>query len=447
MIARWLAILRSGAWLDRERLLGYGAILGAIELATFLFMVAGTHGLIVRNDHPTTTDFVSFYGAGMLANDGTPALAYDPAAHYAAEQEAREPGIGYQYFYYPPVYLLLCSALARLPYIASFILFETVTLGLFVAVAFAILGEVRWRMLVPLLAFPCVFWNFGLGQNAFLTAALFGAATLFVDRRPGLAGVLFGALCYKPHVALLVPVALAASGRWRAFAATAAAAAALVALSVACFGWDTWRAFFATFAHSSATYDSGRIDFDGFMTPFGALRLLGGSSALAYGVQGAAMLAAAALVAFVWRRGLALPVRAATLAAASLVAAPVLLVYDGMLAAVAGLWLARDRGRVIPWEKTALAALFLVPLYGRNVASFFHAPVLPFAALALLVLAALRARHEIGGKTADLPGESCFVYHASDRMPRDPSTADSAVEAMVRVPPLSSPSARIRSSL
>jgi alpha-1,2-mannosyltransferase len=442
-----LSQLRSGAWLDRERLFGYTAILGALELLTFLFMIAGTHGLVVRIDHPTTTDFVSFYGAGMLANDGTPALAYDHAAHYAAEQQAREPGIGYQYFYYPPVYLLLCSALARLPYIASFIVFETATLALFIAVAFAILGEWRWRMLVPLLAFPCVFWNFGLGQNAFLTAALFGAATLFVDRRPGLAGMLFGALCYKPHVALLVPVALAASRRWRAFAAAAATAAALIALSVACFGWDTWRAFFATFAHSNATYDSGRIDFNGFATPFGAIRLLGGSPVLAYLAQGLATLAAATLVAIVWRRGPSLPIRAAALAAGSLVAAPVLLIYDGMLAAVAGLWLARDWRRAIPWEKTAIAALFVVPLFARNAASFLHAPVLPSAAIALFVLAALRAGHAGSEKTANLPGESCFDGDPSDRMPRDSSTADSAVEAFVRVPPLSSHSARIRSSL
>ena len=41
--------------------------------------------------------------------------------------------------------------------------------------------------MVPVVAFPPVFWALGLGQNSFLTAALFGAGTLWVDRRPILA--------------------------------------------------------------------------------------------------------------------------------------------------------------------------------------------------------------------------------------------------------------------
>ena len=87
----------------------------AIEVACFLFFVAGTHGLIVRLATPTSTDFVSFYAAGSLADAGTPGLAYDRAAHYAAEERAAEPGIAYNFFYYPPVFLLVCAALARLP--------------------------------------------------------------------------------------------------------------------------------------------------------------------------------------------------------------------------------------------------------------------------------------------------------------------------------------------
>ena len=53
-----------------------------------------------------------------------------------------------------------------------------------------------------------------------------GGGLLLLDRRPVLAGILFGALCYKPHFGMLIPVALAASGRWRAFGAAAASAAA-----------------------------------------------------------------------------------------------------------------------------------------------------------------------------------------------------------------------------
>ena len=225
-----------GNWLDRRRLLIGAALLLAFELGMFAFLVAGTHGWIVPLDKPTTTDFISFYAAGALANAGTPTLAYDHAAHLAAEELVVGAGIGYQYFNYPPVFLLLCAALAPLPYLVAFVLFEGATLLLYLFVARRILGDRSTTALIVLLAFPIVFWNFGLGQNAFLTAALFGAATLLIDRRPVIAGLLFGALCYKPQFGLMIPLALAAAGQWRAFAAAAASAAALVLASLAIFG-------------------------------------------------------------------------------------------------------------------------------------------------------------------------------------------------------------------
>jgi alpha-1,2-mannosyltransferase len=243
-----------GGLLGRERIYLGCRILLAIEIAVFLFMAAGTHGLIVPLAKPTSTDFVSFYAAGSLAAAGTPELAYDRAEHYAAEQRATQTGIDYNFFYYPPTFLLLCAAIAHLPYIVAFLIFEAATLCLYLFVARHILGDRNSAILVSLLAFPPVLWTFGLGQNAFLTAGLFGAATLLVDRRPAIAGVLFGALCYKPHFGLLVPVALAAAGYWRALAAAFVSTAALCLLSLTLFGWDAWRDYVAAAASSFAVY-------------------------------------------------------------------------------------------------------------------------------------------------------------------------------------------------
>src|SRR5207248_7510443 len=104
------------------------AALLAIEIAIFLTLIAGTHGWIVPLEHATTTDFASFYAAGKLAIAGTPQLAYDQAAHYAMEQAVTAPGIEYQFFNYPPVYLILCATLAPLPYLVAFVLFIAATL-------------------------------------------------------------------------------------------------------------------------------------------------------------------------------------------------------------------------------------------------------------------------------------------------------------------------------
>ncbi|HZU91139.1 MAG TPA: glycosyltransferase family 87 protein [Stellaceae bacterium] len=380
--------------LDRPRILAYCRVLLAIEVALFLFMVAGTHGWIVPLERPGSTDFASFYAAGSLADAGAPQLAYDRAAHYAAEQQATAAGIPYQFFYYPPVYLLLCAVLARLPYLVAFIVFEAATLLLYLFVGRRILGERGLAVLVPLLAFPAVFWTLGLGQNAFLTAALFGAAILCIDRRPVLAGLLFGALCYKPHFGLLIPVALAAGGHWRAFAAAAVTAAGLCLAALLIFGLSTWHAFVASALASHATYESGRIAVVAYVTPWGMALQLGAGPALAWAVQAAASLAAAVLVARVWRRGGSLPVRGAALAAATLVAVPVALMYDLMLAAVAILWLVRAGGEagVPPAEKLALLGVLTGFAFGmlllaagrQEPIGVASVPILPLAVLALV---------------------------------------------------------------
>ncbi len=414
-VAKVLAKLRDGSWFERKRVRVAAAMLLAIELVVFAFLVAGTHGWIVPLQSPTTTDFVSFYAAGALADAGTPALAYDQAAHHAAEERATEPGIKYQYFNYPPVFLLLCAALATLPYLVAFMVFEGASLALWLFVGCRILRDHSLTALVVLLAFPMVFWNFGLGQNAFLTAGLFGAATLLIDRRPVVAGLLFGALCYKPQFGLLIPLALAAGGYWRVFAAAAVSVAMLVVASLALFGVETWQAFLYTAGASPAMYQSGRILFAGMANPFGGARLVGAGVWLAYAVQAAATLAGAAVVVVVWRRRLSLPARAAILAAATLVAAPLSLLYDLMLGAVAAAWLVRDRGSAaaLPWERAALAALYLflfaasaVLVADRTLVERWQVPAFPLAALALLLIAVARAWREAAlqrGATEGLP--------------------------------------------
>jgi alpha-1,2-mannosyltransferase len=381
---------RGGAWLTRRRVLAYAALLLCVEVIGFAFFLAGTHGWIVPLQTPLSTDFVSFYAAGWLADSGTPWLVYQQAAHHAAEQAATQPGIVYNYFYYPPIFILLCAAIARLPYLTAFVVFQASTLVPCLLVARRILQETGWAILLPLLAFPAVFFNIGAGQNAFLTAALFGAATLLIDRRPVLAGMLFGALCYKPHFGLLVPIALVAAGRWRAVAAAAATVLALVALSVLAFGWETWRAFFAAAAGAHEIYQS-HVSRAGLATPFGSVLVLGGTPALAYTVQAFATGAMMAVVWWVWRRGLSLPARAAALLAATPIALPVVLFYDLILSGMALVWLLRwGQEHTLPASsRTAVLALVAATLLSGNFNPDQHWLITPLVALGTLVLSLL----------------------------------------------------------
>jgi alpha-1,2-mannosyltransferase len=387
--------LKYSAWFTRRRALAYAAGLLAVEVAAFLLIAAIQRNYIVTLDRPTTTDFASFYAAGALADAGTPALAYDRAAHHAAEERATSPGINYSYFYYPPIFLLVCAALAAAPYLVSFAIFESATLLGYVAIVRAISRERGWGSLVPILAFPAVPWTIGVGQNGFLTAAIFGGATLLVDRRPIAAGLLFGTLACKPQFAVLVPVALAAGRNWRAFWAAAAAGLILAVASLALFGADTWRSFFVAIAGSGTTYESV-IDKGAMVNGFGAVLILGGSPVIAYAVQAVVTLAAAFLVACVWRWPTGVAVRGAALAGAALLAAPLALFYDFTIAFVAIAWLirqGRDEG-FMPWDKAILMGTFIVPLASRYIGRE-HVPIATVALMALLVIVVRHARRQV----------------------------------------------------
>jgi alpha-1,2-mannosyltransferase len=380
--------------LPRARVLRLCRALLVLEIALFAFFVAGTHGLIVPLKTPTSTDFVSFYAAGSLADAGTPFLAYDQSAHRAAEERASQPGVPYNLFFYPPTFLLVCAALARLPYIPAFVVFETVSLAFYALVVMRILGERDWRVLVPIAAFPPVLWTLGFGQNGLLIAGLFGAATLNVDRRPVVAGMLFGALSLKPHYAILVPAALAGGGRWRALIATACSAAGVSVVSLVVFGWRTWHDFVVAAAAGGGVYGSGRIPFAGFVTPFGAARLLAATPSAAVVVQAVATALAAIFVIAIWRRNLPLSLRAASLAAATLVAVPLGLFYDLVLAGVAGAWVLRGEYQAGARDRLVVTVLYVLCLNPRAIAASWHLPLGLLAVLTLTVLIAASARRE-----------------------------------------------------
>jgi alpha-1,2-mannosyltransferase len=379
IFAAWLAdrFNAAGIALDRRRIVVGCGLLLLIQLVAWASLAA-------RNEVPL--DFLSFYAAGALADAGTPQLAYDYQALRAAEEHLA--GSAPHFFYYPPVFLLLCAAFAKLPYGAAALIFEAVTLGLYLAVGRVVSDERGWLAFVPLLAFPAVFWNLAVAQNAFLTASLFGGATLLVDRRPIAAGLLFGALSYKPHLALLVPIALGAGGHSRAFAAAAASGIVLCLISLAAFGPTTWAAFFDNALTVRGAYDHGPIGFGAFVSPFGAAMQFGASSSACYAVQAMATVGAAATVAWSWRRALPLSLRGAMLAAATLVAVPTAFFYDLMLAAIAGAWLVRATGEANSpeWQKPVLAILFLAAYLTPTLG--YWLPIGALTAVALLLLVA-----------------------------------------------------------
>jgi hypothetical protein len=392
-----IAALRRGEFLDRARLIGWGHTLLIVELVALIAIVAGTYGAYVHLSAPSSTDFISFFAAGRLADAGAPALAYDAARHYAMEQAVfGDSRLPYAYFFfYPPSFLLICAVIALIPvYLAAFAVWIAATGALFVASLRVLLQD--WRLTIAFLSFPAAAATVGIGQNALLSTGLLGFGIWWLERRPIAAGLLFGALVYKPHLAMMVPVALLAGRHWRALAAMAFSAALIVALSVLWFGMDTWQAFFVQAQGAAASFTTGRVGFAGLVSLFAAARMLGLGANAADTIQILAALAATAFTAIVWARGRSLPVRALVLIAAGLMAPPVILFYDLLPATLAVGWLLRDARRTgfLPWEKTVLCLIWVVPIVSRGVGIAYGVPLGPIVTVALFLLAARRARNE-----------------------------------------------------
>ena len=321
------------------RLIGLTLALG------YLIVLGGSylkgHFLVDAQNRPIANDFVNVIAAGRLTLADDPPAAYDWPRHKQAEVTA----VGHDFenyygWHYPPTFLFVAVALATLPYLAAALLWLTTTLCAYVA---AIAGILGWRTgVLVALGFPAALWNVTAGQNGFLTAALIGGTLGLLERQPALAGICLGLLTYKPQFGLLFPLVLIADRRWLTIVVAAAVAIGLAALSWLAFGSASWEAFVHWMPITSrVVLSEGQADWSRLQSLFGLVRALGGSVQAAWTVQAIGSITVAAAIVYLCRSRVAFDLKAAALAAGTLVVTPYLYMYDLVVLAVAVAFLLR----------------------------------------------------------------------------------------------------------
>jgi len=385
--------------LPPRRLVG---VIGLTLAIAYLVMLSGAfvqgQFLTDAQSRPIANDFVAVYAAGKMALAGHAASAYDWPLHKDAEVRAVDHGFGGYYgWHYPPPFLFIAAALAMLPYLAAALIWLAGTLAAF-AVALRFIVRDRAGIFVAL-GFPAAIWNITAGQNGFLTAALIGGTLAALEKRPALAGVLLGLLTYKPQFGLLFPLALIADRRWLTIAVAAAVAGTMAAASWLVFGSASWQAFFHWLPITGhLVLGEGVADFDRLQSLYGLVRAHDGGETLALAVQSAGSFAAAIGIVWLWRSRAPFELKAAALAATTLVATPYVYMYDVTVLAVAVGFLVRfalERGFTAA-EACGLAAgatLILVFPYIRTQTGL--AAVLIVLALVVMALTAQQARGQI----------------------------------------------------
>jgi hypothetical protein len=302
-----------------------------------------------------TWDFTNLWAGGVLAASGKLPTLFDPGEYSRWLRTILDPRVDDHEWSYPPTMLLLGVPLARLPLVPAYVVWTFGTLGLLWLALRA--GGMSWAACAAAIVSPATLNNAALGQNGALTAALLVGALLLIDKRPAVAGILMGLLTVKPHLGVLLPVCVVASRNWRALGAAALTALAMVIVTGLALGWDAWRLFFSITAPTmrailEAPWPSGyQVN---AVTVFLSVRALGAPVAAAYAVQGAVVLACAALAWRAWRLPNADPhARMALTVALTLAASPYGYSYD-MLALTAGIAAVMALGS---WRITALEAL------------------------------------------------------------------------------------------
>jgi hypothetical protein len=243
-------------------------------------------------------DFANTWLGGALA------LTLHPQSHFAVDAYnallAERFGANYplHIWSYPPHFLLFTWPLALMPYVTAYVLYCLA--GLLVYLAVVTEGERRMDHLLLLVLAPAVTVNIWCGQNGFWTTALLAGGLIQLDRRPLLAGVLFGMLSIKPQLGVLLPLMLALTSRWRTIATATTTIAVLFAASCVVFGPDVWTAYV-----NDAMPVQSKVflrDYENFMThmptAFMNARAAGFSLRSAASLQ--ALISLAAILAVIW---------------------------------------------------------------------------------------------------------------------------------------------------
>lgn len=335
---RLIPVLRDADWLttERLRLIAVAMLTGAVVLTSIDFWAHTRHGLTDGGGEKLGRDFVYFWGAARQVAAGHAAAVYDVEAFRAYLVSLTGPDAQFNWFGYPPMAMLLALPIAALPFKLGLAVWILAGLALLAWVLSRSLGW-RWAAIAAVAA-PPSFLNVIGGQNGAFSAVLMAGGVLLLKRRPLLAGVLFGLLTYKPHLGVLIPVALLAAGRWRTILAAAATVAALVLATGLAMGWDTWAAFLHI-----APMDRQIIEVRADMWPrmpsiYVAARWLGAGALAAYACQGVVALATAATVFAVWRSAASQALKGVALLVGVFLVTPYAWDYDMVMLPVAAAW-------------------------------------------------------------------------------------------------------------
>lgn len=352
-------------------------------LVWWLYWPAG-NGLDVTG-HQIGRDFLNNWVGPQLAYDGQLLTLFDLDAYHVAISRIFGQPLPFHNWGYPLFTMPFFWLFAQLPYFWALAVW---TIGLFAIFAAVTVSQVersqRPYALIALMLAPACLINAIGGQNGFISASLLIGGLLCIDRRPVIAGLLFGLLTFKPHLGLVLPFVLVALGAWRVIAVAAVTAIVLVAATLPWTGIEPWRLYIeVTGSHQAHLLER----FHGFYTAmmasvFAGVRTFGFGYQAAMAVQAIVSVTVIATACWAVRQTTDPCRRAVVVACAVPLISPYAFNYDLTAVAASLVWILTGR---LPW-RPSFTPIYLFAWLAPTAMMYLNPAGLGLAPLALIAL-------------------------------------------------------------
>ena len=223
-------------------------------------------------------------GADLIATGQTSVL-YDLDAFKTAQHDAERLGFEWtQSSYYPPIYPPFHYFVFQ-PF--TWIDYRWAAMGwaLISALTMMTTGKLLWNhlpsareILVPGFALAIIFNPFleclNIGHKSTLLLLILTSAYLLLrNARQFQAGLVFGLIAFKPHLAIVIGLAMLLKGQWRFVLGSLVTLSVLMGGSMLFLGWEPYAAYFEMVAGTGNYIQTGGYDLTDAHSLWGATQL------------------------------------------------------------------------------------------------------------------------------------------------------------------------------
>ena len=281
-----------------------------------------TNGLFTDAGRPIGGDFLVFWSSAVLTAQGHLLDLSDPVVFQALMADLFIHEVPNYAWAHPPQMLFFVLPFGQLSYLWAWATWSLLTLS---AYWFATRNS-------ALFFAPSTIFNLHMGQAGFLLGAMYYGALRVLNRRPVIAGVCIGLIAVKPHLGILIPVALLAARAWLTILSAAMTIVVLVLFSGVVFGWEAWRMWLFDAMPQQAELLNGFVGGTITISAFSGARSLGSPIWVAWHAQ--APFTVLGLVATWWafcrlrRRAISAPEAYSVLLLSTAIATPYMFTYD-----------------------------------------------------------------------------------------------------------------------